>query len=270
MKSPYLMENDDEIRRLEMKTDASVVAEFASRAGLKSGMRVADVFCGTGAATAVLSALAGEDGFAAGFDASPSRIAYASERYGNERTRFYLADAKEPFGDRGDFDFVWVRFALEYFRKESFDIVRNIASLLKEGGILCLIDLDHNGMNHWEMSPRLENALVSAMRQLEEKANFDPFAGRKLYSYLYKLGFKEIRVEVGAHHLIYGELDERDRFNWIKKIETLAKNTSIQVPGYDSSAEFLADFLRFFIEPGRFTYTPVIACAGRKSADRIN
>ena len=267
MKTPYLMENEDEIRRLEMKTDASVVAEYALRAGLKNGMRVADVFCGAGAATAVLSALVGEEGFAAGFDASGGRIAHATERYGNERTRFYVADAKEPFeGQQGSFDFVWVRFALEYFRKESFDIVRNIAPLLNEGGILCLIDLDHNCLNHWEMNPRLEAALVSAMSQLEEKENFDPWAGRKLSSHLYRLGFKDIRAEAGAHHLIYGELGETDRFNWTKKIETISKNACIDIPGYASTDEFLTEFLRFFSDPGRFTYTPVIACSGRKAA----
>ncbi len=264
MKTSYLMENDDEIRRLEIKTDAAVVEGFASRAGLRQGMRVADVFCGSGLTTSILAGIVGDSGSAAGFDASAERIAYARSHYGNERTLFHLADAREPFAVRGDFDFVWARFALEYFRKESFDIVRNLSSLLKEDGVLCLIDLDHNCLNHFGMEERMEKALESVIGQLEEKANFDPYAGRKLYSHLYRLGFRGIRVEAGTHHLIYGALGEADRFNWVKKIETITRNTSTVVPGYASNGEFRDDFMRFFEDPGRFTYTPIIACSGRK------
>lgn len=35
----YLMENEDEIRRLELKTDAATVERFALGAGLRPGMR---------------------------------------------------------------------------------------------------------------------------------------------------------------------------------------------------------------------------------------
>jgi ubiquinone/menaquinone biosynthesis C-methylase UbiE len=269
MKTCYLMENDEETRRLEMKTDASTVAAFATRAGMKPGMRVADVFCGPGLTTSILSGLVGPAGSAAGFDASADRIAHATERYGNERTHFRISDAREPFAQQADFDFAWVRFALEYFRKESFDIVRNVSALLKEGGILCLIDLDHNCLNHYGMEAKVEAALKSVMLQLEEKYNFDPYAGRKLYSHLFRLSYEDIRVEVGAHHLIYGELGEVDRANWAKKIETITKNTSTEVPGYQSAKEFLDDFMRFFENPGRFTYTPIIACSGRKAASPI-
>ncbi len=258
------MENEEEIRRLEMKTDTAVVEAFAGRAGLVPGMRVADVCCGAGITTAVLASLAGETGSAVGFDASRERIAYASARYGNGRTTFECADVREPFGRPGEFDFVWIRFALEYFRRESFDIVANAAALLKSGGILCLIDLDHNSLNHYGISERLEKAIKSILAQVEEKGNFDPYAGRKLYSHLYRLGFKDIRAEAGAHHLIYGDLKEVDAFNWIKKIETITRHIEIAIPGYASQADFVEDFKRFFSNPERFTYTPLIACSGRK------
>jgi hypothetical protein len=153
---------------------------------------------------------------------------------------------------------------LEYFRRESFDIVANAAALLKSGGILCLIDLDHNSLNHYGISERIEKAIVSIIAQVEEKGNFDPYAGRKLYSHLYRLGFRDIRVEAGAHHLIYGDLKEVDAFNWIKKIETISRHIEIAIPGYASQAEFIEDFKRFFSNPERFTYTPLIACSGRK------
>jgi ubiquinone/menaquinone biosynthesis C-methylase UbiE len=264
MQREYLMENEAEIRRLEMKTEAAVVEAFATRAGLAPGMRVVDVACGAGVTTSILAGLVGETGSAVGVDASPERIRYAQDRYGNSNTSFAVRDFLQPIEELGSFDFAWVRFALEYFRAESFDIVRTVSSLLSKGGILCLVDLDHNCLNHWGMSPRLETALIAAMRYLEEHANFDPYAGRKLYSHLYRLGYSEIRVELGAHHLIYGELQSVDEYNWIRKIEVLSGKLDARLPGYADAGEFLDDFRTFFQDPGRFTYTPVISAWGRK------
>ncbi len=263
MASTYLMENEEEIQRLERKTDASVVERYALMAGLKPGMRVIDLCCGSGAATSVLARLTGPRGSATGVDFSAERLDYAREQHGGPNTSFELRDVRTKLG-LGPFDFAWVRFALEYFRAESFDIVSQLAEVMAPGGIVCLIDLDHNCLNHYGLSERLERALTSAVRQLEAAGNFDPYAGRKLYSYLNRLQFTDIAVDVRAHHLIYGPLGEVDEYNWTRKIEVIVKRGGIEIPGYASADEFLDDFMKFFRDPGRFTYTPVIAAWGCK------
>jgi SAM-dependent methyltransferase len=263
MSMDYLMENEEEALRLELKTDESVVRSQAALAGLKPGMRVADICCGAGVTTAILGSMAGPGGYALGVDASPGRIQHARTKYGEAGSLFECRDIREDLSDLGKFDFVWVRFVLEYFRTEAFDIVRNLGSLVADGGILCLIDLDHNCLNHYGLSDRLEKALKASIAALETTANFDPYAGRKLYSHLYRLGFADIRVDAGAHHLIYGPLRDSDAFNWLKKIEVVHRKTGFVIPGYESAAEFSADFEAFFSDPGRFTYTPVINCWGR-------
>jgi hypothetical protein len=109
------------------------------------------------------------------------------------------------------------------------------------------------------------NTLAEIMTQLETHHNFDPYAGRKLYSYLYDLQFEEIDMDLSAHHLIFGKLNKTDEFNW----ETKAK-TAVKKSGYDFSHfpggfdEFFDEFKAFFLNPRRFTYTPVISCRGRK------
>ena len=50
----YFMESEDETLRLILKTDVSKVRQQAIWAGLKSGMRVADLGCGPGITTATL------------------------------------------------------------------------------------------------------------------------------------------------------------------------------------------------------------------------
>ena len=262
MSIDYLMESDEETLRLELKTDAAVVQAQAGLAGLKPGMRVADICCGAGVTTAILGGLASPGGYALGIDASPARIQYAKSKYGQAGSLFECRDIREDLSDLGKFDFVWVRFVLEYYKAEAFDIVRNISSILADGGILCLIDLDHNCLNHFGLSERLEKALYASISVLENTANFDPYAGRKLYSHLYRLGFSDIQVSAGAHHLIYGPLRDSDAYNWLKKIEVIHRKNCFAIPGYESVAEFSADFEAFFTDPGRFTYTPVLNCWG--------
>lgn len=261
----YLMESEEEVLRLDIKTDSKVVENQALWAGIKPGMRVADICCGSGKTTSVLYKLVQPGGVAVGVDWSKNRIEYAKEHYGARGIEFKCKDIRESLDDLGMNDFVWVRFLLEYYLTDSFTIVKNISEIVRPGGILCLIDLDHNCLNHFAPPRRLERTILAIIKRLEEKANFDPYAGRKLYSHLYTLGYRDINVDVVAHHLIFGKLKDVDAFNWIKKIEVISRK--IQYPfeeypgGYE---EFSEEFNRFFADPGRFTYTPLIICRGRK------
>jgi ubiquinone/menaquinone biosynthesis C-methylase UbiE len=261
----YLMESEEEVFRLEMKTNTEVVKKQAIWAGIKPGMRVADIGCGSGKTTSVLYQLVQPGGNVVGIDGSEERIKYAEDKYSAEGIEFRCRNILEPFDDLGMFDFVWVRFILEYYLKNSFDIVKNISRIVKPGGILCLIDLDCNALNHYEPPERLEKTIQSLMDVLQREKNFDPYAGRKLYSFLYDLDYQDIDADVAAHHLIFGRLKDEDAANWMKKVEIIAKKTGYKFEEYEGGYdEFLFEATGFFTDPGRFTYTPVILCRGRK------
>ena len=261
----YLMESDEEAFRLDIKTDSKVVENQALWAGIKPGMHVADICCGSGKTTSILYKLVQSEGVAVGVDLSKNRIEYAKEHYSVKGIEFKCKDIREPLGELGMYDFVWIRFLLEYYLTNSFDIVKNISEIVKPGGILCLIDLDHNCLNHFAPSQKLERAIFAVIKYLEKNVNFDPYAGRKLYSHLYNLGYQDIDVDVAAHHLIFGELKDSDAFNWIKKIEVVSRKVKYPFEEYEGGyEEFAKEFNRFFADPSRFTYTPVIMCRGRK------
>lgn len=262
----YLMENDEEEKRLDIKTDPNAVKEQALWFGMGPGARVLDVGCGPGKTTALLHEVIQPGGEAVGVDIAKTRIDHAQLFYGGkEGIDFKARDVRLPMSDLGQFDFIWVRFVLEYYRKGAADIIENINANLKPGGCMCLLDLDHNCLCHWEMPKVLEDMIIKVMFHVQENFNFDLYAGRKLYAHLYDLGFEDIGLNVMAHHLIYGELRHSDEFNWMKKLEIGAKKAPDIFNTYPGGSDkFLKDFHNFFKDPRRFTYSPLILCKGRK------
>jgi len=268
MKPPsvYLMENGEEAVRLDVKTDPDVVRRQAAWCGVKPGLRVLDVGCGSGKATSILREMVEPEGSVVGIDYSPERIAYATNHYGQKPgIDFVIRDLTKPIEHLGQFDIIWVRFVLEYYRTESSGIVQNLRSLLKPGGCLCLIDLDYNSLNHYELSAPMASILQKLMATLDEENNFDTYAGRKLYSYLYDQNFENIEVELMAHHLIYGTARDADIFNWLTKVRVIVEKMQGLFAEYPGGAEaFLQEFKRFFLDPRRFIYTPLIMCKGTR------
>lgn len=263
----YIMENDEEARRLDLKTDEERLRRQALWAGLTPGMRVADVGCGSGKTSGFLRRLVGPGGEVVGIDASGERIAHARAAYAAPGLTFVCRDFYQPLEELGRFDFIWVRFVLEYHAEKSQEIVANLKKLLNPGGILCLVDLDHNCLSHFGIPQRLQRAMEGVMERLKTEHDFDPYAGRKLYSYLYDLGCEGIEVDLTHHHLIYGTLSEVDDYNWTRKVEVAAQSSGYRFEEYDLGYEgFRSEFRAFFSDPRRFSYTPLICCAGRNGA----
>ncbi|NLN59254.1 MAG: class I SAM-dependent methyltransferase [Deltaproteobacteria bacterium] len=262
----YLMENAVEAARLDVKTDPDAVRSQAAWCGVKAGLRVLDLGCGSGRTTAILREMVEPGGSVVGIDYSADRIAYARHHFGNRPGMdFLIRDLTGPIEDIGKFDIIWVRFVLEYYRRESPSIVRNLKELLSPDGFLCLIDLDCNCLGHYELPPRMATVLPKMMAFLDERYNFDTYAGRKLYSYLYDLRFKNIEATLMAHHLIYGEARESDLFNWLTKVRVSMEKMDGLFTDYPGGAPaFLREFENFFRDPGRFTYTPMILCKGQR------
>jgi hypothetical protein len=154
---------------------------------------------------------------------------------------------------------------LEYNRMESREIVDNLTACLNPEGLLCLLDLDNNCLNHYELRPEMEKILVQLINNVERDYDFDPFCGRKLYSYLFDLDYRDISVEMMPHHLFFGEINSTDMFNWIKKVEVASKRLAPLFERYPGGyGAFFTDFNEFFRSPRRFTYTPLILCRGCK------
>ena len=261
----YFMESEDETVRLDLKTDPVALRRQALWCGVKPGMRILDVCCGPGKTTALLHEMIQPEGNIVGIDFSESRIIYAKEKYGNKKgIEFCLQDLHQSMESLGTFDLVWVRFVLEYFRKEALDIVKRLKNCIKPGGYLCLIDLDYNCLNYHGLPEPMVLILSRIMNFIDEQYNFDTLVGRKLYSFLYDIRFENIEVELMAHNLIYGEIKEKDQFNLLKKIEISERKAESIIESYPGGyKQFKADFIKYLADPRRFTYTPLLLCKGQ-------
>jgi SAM-dependent methyltransferase len=258
------MEGEGETIRLDMKTDSIAVRRQALWCGVKPGMRILDAGCGSGKTTMIIREMIQPGGKIVGVDYSEDRVTFAEKKYGGrDGIEFYTQDIRNSMEWLGQFDLVWVRFVLEYYWKGSLDIVKNLIKSVKPGGYLCLIDLDYNCLSHYELPSKMAELLPKIMALSAERFNFDSFVGRKLYSFLYDSGFETIEMNLEAHHLIYGQVKGTDIFNWTKKMEIAAKKASHLFNEYEGGCSaYLSDFERFFLDPRRFTYTPLLLCRG--------
>ena len=261
----YIMEDAQEIERLERKTDPEVVLKQAHWAGLTSGMRVADIGCGPGLTSSILLDAVQPGGEVLGIDFSAERIKHAQHQYQQKGLLFQQEDFFDDLTSLGTFDFVWARFILEFHRSRATELVANLSRLVRPGGILCLVDLDYNCLSHAGLPERVNETIQDIVTGLEANADFDPYAGRHLYGHLFDLGYQDIRLDMTSHHLIYGELDETERYNWERKVLVAARRSGCDFARYQGDFNaFAREFTTSFKDPRRFTYTPLISCCGRK------
>jgi SAM-dependent methyltransferase len=112
-------------------------------AGVRRGMRVADVGCGVGLVTALLAELVGPEGHVVGLDASAAQLAQARERMpaGGTSVRFVEARATDTGLPPASFDLVYCRFLLLHL-PEPERALCEMGALLKPNGILVCEDGD--------------------------------------------------------------------------------------------------------------------------------
>ena len=264
---PYIMEHCEEGERLVRKTRKERVVEQACWAGIQPGMRILDVGCGAGITTSILAELTGPGGRVVGIDESAGRIDEAHSNYPD--AEFQRHDIYSSLSGLGQFDFIWVRFFLEYHRREAQEIVRRLGELLTPEGILCVADLDYNSMTHHPLEEDLALAIEGLIAHLETRADWDPYVGRKLFTFFYDLGFRDIDLKLEAHHLISGAMNPADEHNWLSKLKIAAGNSGYTFPeltgGFD---EFFGRTAKLLSNPRRLTYTPLILCRGLRPAGR--
>ncbi len=269
----YLMESEAESKRLLVKNYHEKTVQQLIETGIQSmpkGSHFVDAGCGIGHVAEVMGSL-----LKSSFDSpkitlldfSETRLSGAKSRLDedpNVNYRYISCDLTRIPLPSHSVDYVFCRFVFEYLAdpQATFD---ELYRLLKPGGKLVVGDLDYNCMTHYPLDPQLEESLLSLVRTLEENHLFDPYAGRKLYSFFHRAQLEDIHVHFHDHHLFYSDLSPSDEFNWLAKIDRLIEHQKEGTLRFNFDLKaFKQRFFEFLRLPGRFSYTPLILVEGRR------
>jgi SAM-dependent methyltransferase len=173
-------------------------------AGLRRGMRVADLGCGVGMVTAQLASLVGPEGHVVGVDASGAQIAQARTRLNGrgKNVGFVEASATDTGLPPDSFDLVYSRFLLIHLA-EPERAVREMWTLLRPGGILVCEDGDLTASG--STPPSALDAFADLWGRLGPKRGVDYTLGRRLFHLVAAAGFPAPEVTFNQPVLARGE-----------------------------------------------------------------
>jgi ubiquinone/menaquinone biosynthesis C-methylase UbiE len=258
----YMMESPREGARLEAKTDPAVSEQQLNQTGLRKGMRVLDVGCGTGAVTRTMAKLAAP-GRVVGADVSASRLAQARELAAADgvEAEFIEGDACHLPLPSSSFDYTWSRFLFEYLPEPELALAE-LSRVTRPGGTVVVADLDGQMEQIYPLDASVRADLLEGLRLLGE-TGFDPRVGRKLYHWFCRAGLSDISVRVVPHQVYAGRLPERDLVNWREKLN-IATNHLIDRTGDRERWERFRDaFLAQLRRPDVFYYSSLMIVWGR-------
>lgn len=173
-------------------------------AGIRPGMRVADLGCGVGMVAALLAELVGPTGHVVGVDASGEQLAQARRRVSPDvkNTSFVEASATETGLPPGSFDLVYSRFLLIHLT-EPERALREMRALLKPGGILVCEDGDLTSSG--SEPPTALGAFSELWGRLGPARGVDYTLGRRLFQMVLAAGFPTPEIAFNQPVVARGE-----------------------------------------------------------------
>jgi len=208
----------------------------------------------------------GSEGKLVLIDCDKERLSAAQRIYKSRRNIVFIDDRLDHLSLSDQcFDFIWSRFSLEdqKYPRQDFEQLTN---LCKCGGWALFEELDQSHLNHFPLSKYLSDQLLEIAQRLSESRLWDPWVGRKLFSFFSETGFQNIQVEMKAHQTIYGGSDSDEILEWKARMEQahLAMKSGQFRLSFDLKC-CESEFLAFFENPHRFSYSPLISVSGKKA-----
>lgn len=178
--------------------------QLLMRAGIRPGMSVADLGCGTGMVTQLLAELVGPTGEVVGVDYSAEQVKQAGvqlpKRLSN--VRFVQASATDTGLPREKFDLVYCRFLLIHL-SDPEAALREMRELLKPGGIIACEDGDLSSAAS-EPPSKLE-MFSELFEALGPKWGVDYTLGRRLFHMIRAANFSQVEVTLNQPVFAQGE-----------------------------------------------------------------
>ena len=183
-------------------------ADLFSRAGIRPGMKCADLGCGGGEVTFELARLVAPGGFVTGVDMDGVKLGLARKaavERGISNVEF-LAGNVDDWDEPGAYDVVYARFLLQHL-SGPVDLLRRMWAAVRSGGLVIVEDPDFDG---WCCHPPNEgfDFFVRAYAEVIRRRGGDHASGRKLYRYFLDAGIPAPRVALVQSVVVSGEEKE--------------------------------------------------------------
>lgn len=175
---------DAEIARYQMMAQEAVKTESGRwvAAGIVTDARVADVGCGPAAVSVELARLVGPSGSVIAVDQEQSAITAAIEvirRSGVANVDLRCARADASGIEASSLDVAMLRHVLAHNGGREQAIVNHLATLVRPGGTVYLVDVDVTAIRALDSDPDLEDLIDKYTGFLRARGN-DPSIGLRL------------------------------------------------------------------------------------------
>jgi ubiquinone/menaquinone biosynthesis C-methylase UbiE len=183
----------EEIARLQTQAEefSSSTMDSLAKLGIKSGMKVLDVGCGTGSVSFMISPIVGANGAVVGVDSNTYILEYCkdmAQKLDVTNVKFSEAEATKLDFEKQNFDATYSRFLFQHV-PEAEKALREMIRVTRAGGHVMVEDCD---LFTWIVYP--ENESVSKLwhwyESIQVERGTDPQIGRKLYSMFLDEGLK--------------------------------------------------------------------------------
>jgi SAM-dependent methyltransferase len=202
----YALELDPaEIARYRTMAERARHVEAAQweLAGIGPGARVADVGCGPGAITSALAEAVGPSGAVIGVDGDEGALAAARELLaasGTGNADLRLGRAEATGLDAGTFDVVMLRHVLAHNGGSEQAIVDHLASLVRPGGVVYLVDVDLSAMSIVPSTDDIDDMMDRYIKFHRQLGN-NPRIGLQLQHLLVAAGLEPVEF-TGRYDII--------------------------------------------------------------------
>lgn len=166
------------------------------RAGLRPGMRVADIGCGIGLVSRHLADAVGSTGHVTAVDASAAQLAIARTTLADATASvgFVEASAYATTLPHASFDLVYCRFLLCHLQRPR-DAIDEFRALLRPGGVLVCEDMEASTIGTLPPTS-IYSRLPALMRTASERRGTDFDIGARLPALLNERAFADVQVRL--------------------------------------------------------------------------
>ena len=261
--SNYIMEDPREPKRLSTKVDAKQWVQQYLNFDKTATFSVLDVGCGSGD---IANAIANQypNATVVGIDFSKAKIAFAKNAFQQtQNLAFVLGNAFEMAFKNNTYDLVLSRFLFEYL-KEPQQLLKEMQRVCKVGGTIMVQDLDGQMLWHYPKQEALELKINKVTDYLAKQTGFDPFVGRKLYSYFYQEKLSDIKVNISPYHLFPGKIDAKNYKLWELKLDIILPKITEALGSKEKAIKLKQAFLDYLLNEETLTYSNLFTVSGMK------